>query len=188
MLVLGSSSEARKELLASLGIVPTKVIVPNIDEAVLPKELPLAYVKRMAFEKAKSIEISSNYHLITADTIVTAGRSILQKTEDERIARMYLKKLSGRRHKVYTSFCIKHKEFINSYTVKTTLKMRTLDTHEVEKYILSGEWRGKAGAYGIQGKASAFFPFVSGCFSNVIGLPLPKLISVLKGMKVDINK
>ena len=182
MLVLGSGSEARKELLCSVGIIPDKILVPEIDEYKPKKELPLNYVKRMAKEKSMAIDLKSNSYLITADTIVTLGREVLNKTDDRAVAKEHLNRLSGRRHHVYTSFCVRHQELFRSKTVKTQLKMKNLSSQEIDKYILSGEWAGRAGSYSIQGTAISFFPFISGCFSNVIGLPLPKLINVLKAM------
>ena len=181
-LILGSGSIARKELLKSVGLVPDKIEVPNIDERIKSNESPQSYVKRIAVEKAYAITSENDYFLITADTIVIVGSRILLKTFDDNKAREYLKLLSGRRHNVYTAFCVKHKGLLRLYMVKTTLKMRLLSQNEIETYIASEEWRGCAGAYSIQGRAKSFFPFISGCFSNVIGLPIPKLIKVLDGL------
>ena len=182
MLVLGSGSEARKKLLCSVGLIPDRIVVPNIDEYKQKKELPLSYVKRVAKEKSMAIDLESDSYLITADTIVTLGREVLNRTDDRVVAKEHLNRLSGRRHHVYTSFCIRHKQFFRNETVKTQLKMKNLSNDEIDKYISSDEWLGKAGSYSIQGTAISFFPFISGCFSNVIGLPLPKLINVLKAM------
>ena len=88
--------------------------------------------------------------------------------------------LSGRRHRVFTAFCVKHNGLIILKLVKTVLKMKLLTNEEIRAYIDSGEWVGCAGAYSIQGKAKCFFPFISGCYSNVVGLPLPSLIGVLR--------
>ena len=98
------------------------------------------------------------------------------KTSDEIRAERYLRLLSGRRHSVFTAFCVKHNDKIILKLVKTVLKMKLLT------YIDSGEWVGCAGAYSIQGKAKCFFPFISGCYSNVVGLPLPSLIGVLRAL------
>lgn len=182
MLVLGSGSEARKKLLCSVGLMPDKILVPKIDEFKPKKELPISYVRRMAKEKSMAIDLESGSYLITADTVVTLGREVLNKTDDRVVAREHLNRLSGRRHYVYTSFCVRSKEFFRNETVKTQLKMKNLSNQEIDKYILSNEWLGKAGSYSIQGTAIIFFPFISGCFSNVIGLPLPKLTNVLKAM------
>ena len=93
-----------------------------------------------------------------------------------------MKLLSGRRHSVFTAFCVKHNGSINLKLVKTVLKMRLLTEKEIMAYIECREWVGCAGGYSIQGRAKCFFPFISGCYSNVVGLPLPSLIGVLSGM------
>ncbi|MDC3081800.1 Maf family protein [Paracoccaceae bacterium] len=187
LFILGSGSVARKDLLKSIGLFPDRIEKPGVDETCKANEKPLSYVKRIAEDKAKAIKTEKQSFLITADTIVVAGRRILLKTYDETIARNYLRLLSGRRHTVFTAFCIKHNNIISLNLVKTSLKMRLLIEEEIEAYISSKEWLGCAGAYSIQGRAKVFFPIISGCFSNVIGLPLPKLISVLKGMGFSQN-
>ena len=173
---------ARLELLSSVGLAPDKIEVPSIDESLKQNETPRKYVMRVAKEKALSITTNDTDFLITADTIVTKGRNILISTDDEIKARQYLKSLSGRRHNVFTAFCIKHNGLLNLNLVKTSLKMCLLNEKEINEYIASKEWVGCAGAYSTQGRAKMFFPFISGCFSNVIGLPIPKLVSVLKGI------
>ncbi len=106
----------------------------------------------------------------------------MSKTYNEIEAADYLRFLSGRRHNVLTAFCVKHNGIVSLNLVKTSLKMRLLTEEEIIVYIASGEWEGAAGGYSIQGRAKSFFPFISGCFSNVIGLPVPKLIGVLNGL------
>ena len=181
-LILGSSSVARKELLSSVGIFPDKIEVPDVDESLRANENPRSYVMRIAKEKAISISTDESSFLITADTIVTLGQRVLLKTSDKTQALEYLKTLSGRRHNVFTAFCVKHNGSLSSNLVKTSLKMRLLTDKEMKEYIASNQWLGCAGGYSIQGRAKAFFPFISGCFSNVIGLPIPKLIGVLNGL------
>ena len=168
--------------MTSAGLTPSKIISPDIDEGIKRRERPIDYVKRMANLKVTSIATPENCYLITADTIVTKGRMILPKTYDEVEAKNYLRLLSGKRHKVFTAVCIKNKNKIRSFWEKTILKMRFLSDKEIGRYISTGEWKGKAGGYGIQGKANSFFPFISGCFSNIVGLPIPKLIGVLTAM------
>ena len=181
LLILGSGSVARKELLVSIGLVPDIIKKPEIDESLKPNESPVRYVKRMAEEKANAILLKKQPYLITADTIVVAGSRVLSKTTDEKVAYRYLRILSGRRHSVFTAFCVKHNGILSSKVVKTSLKMRLLSAKEINDYIACREWVGSAGAYRIQGRAKTFIPFISGCFSNVVGLPIPKLVSVLKG-------
>ena len=126
LLILGSGSAARRELLASIGLVPDIVKKPEIDESLKPNESPVNYVKRMAEEKANAILLKKQPYLITADTIVVAGSRVLLKTSDEKVAYRYLRMLSGRRHTVFTAFCVKHNGILSSKIVKTSLKMRLL--------------------------------------------------------------
>ena len=182
LLILGSGSVARKELLSSIGLMPDRVEVPDVDESVKLNESPRDYVRRIATLKANAISCERQSYLITADTVVTVGRRFLIKTFDEIRAEEYLRLLSGRRHNVFTAYCVKHNELIILKLVKTVLKMRLLTETEIRTYIESREWVGCAGAFSIQGRAKSFFPFISGCYSNVVGLPLPSLIRVLSGM------
>jgi len=182
LLILGSGSSARKELLSSIGLIPDKVVIPNVDESIKPNESPRHYVRRVATLKANAILSEKGAYIITADTTVTVGRRFLIKTYDEKRAEEYLRLLSGRRHSVFTAFCVKHNDFVILKLVKTVLKMRLLSEVEIRAYIDSREWVGCAGAYSIQGRAKCFFPFISGCYSNVVGLPIPSLISVLNSI------
>ena len=182
LLILGSGSIARKELLSSVGLIPDAVETPNVDESPKTNEKPRHYVSRVARLKAGAISCDKQSYLITADTIVTVGKRLLMKTSDETKAKEYLRLLSGRRHTVLTAFCVKHNDLIILKLVKTVLKMRLLTEEEIRAYIESKEWVGCAGAYSIQGRAKCFFPFISGCYSNVVGLPLPSLIGVLSTM------
>ena len=162
---------------------PSCTMDPGISENQKKNERAVDYVNRVARQKSEAINISSNQLLITADTIVVSGQRILHKTFNKNIAKSHLISLSGRRHKVLTSFCIKKGTIIRSATVKTTLKMRTMTSKDIDQYLSTDEWKGCAGGYSIQGRAVQFFPFISGCFTNIIGLPLPKLMNVLGGMK-----
>ena len=153
-----------------------------MDESHIPSKNARQYVKRIATQKAEAVFCEKQSYLITADTIVTAGRRLLLKTCDEKRAEEYLRFLSGRRHSVFTAFCVKHNGLVSLKLVQTVLKMKLLSEDEIRAYIVSREWEGCAGAYSIQGRAKCFFPFISGCHSNVIGLPLPSLINVLKAV------
>ena len=183
LLILGSGSNARKDLMYSAGLIPDKVEVPNIDESIELNESPRHYVRRVAHIKASSLPYEKRSYLITADTTVSVGKRVLVKTYDAVRAEECLRLLSGRRHSVFTAFCVKHNGLINFKLVKTILKMRLLTEKEIREYIDSREWVGCAGAYSIQGKAKCFFPFISGCYSNVVGLPLPSLIGVLSALE-----
>ena len=182
LLILGSGSIARKELLSSVDLVPDKVEIPKVDESIISNESPRHYVARIAHLKASAITCEKRSYLITADTAVTVGKRVLVKTSDAIKAEEYLRVLAGRRHNVFTAFCVKHNGLIISKLAKTVLKMRLLTEKEIKSYIETGEWVGCAGAYSIQGKAKCFFPFISGCYSNVVGLPLPSLMGVLSSM------
>ncbi len=182
LLILGSGSYARKELLNSVGLIPDKVVIPDVDEGLNLNESPGNYVTRIATQKANAINSEKGSYLITADTTVVVGRTFLMKTYDDAKAERYLRLLSGRRHSVFTAFCVKHSGLVRLGLVKTVLKMKLLTDKEIITYLDSREWVGCAGAYSIQGKAKCFFPFISGCHSNVVGLPLPKLTSVLNTM------
>ncbi len=183
MLILGSGSIAREELLNSVGLPPDRIEKPDVDESPKPNEHPRLYVSRIARLKASAISCDEQSYLITADTTVQVGKRALIKTSDKVKATEYLRLLAGRRHSVFTAFCVKHNGLINLKLVKTVLKMRFLTEEEIGEYIESGEWVGCAGAYSIQGRAKCFFPFISGCYSNVVGLPLPSLVRVLSAMK-----
>ena len=182
LLILGSGSIARKELLSSVGLIPDKIEIPNVDESVKSNEKARHYVTRIARLKASAISCDKQSYLITADTTVAVGKRFLIKTSNEIKAEKHLRLLSGRRHTVFTAFCVKHNDLIIMKFVKTVLKMRLLTEDEIKAYIDSREWVGCAGAYSIQGRAKCFFPFVSGCYSNVVGLPLPSLIGVLRAI------
>ena len=182
LLILGSGSIARKELLRSVGLSPDEVKIPNVDESLKPDENPRHYVGRVARLKASAISCDKRSYLITADTTVNVGTRVLAKTSNEIKAEEYLRLLSGRRHTVFTAFCVKHNDLIILKLVKTVLKMRLLTEQEIRAYIDSREWVGCAGAYSIQGRAKCFFPFISGCYSNVVGLPLPSLMGVLSAL------
>ena len=188
MLILASASKARLELLESVGITPDKILNTNIDETPKKSEKPLDYVSRIALEKNKTIKKKKIEIVLTADTVVALGRRILQKPNDEEEALYFLNLLSGRRHKVYTSICIFYKEKYYQKNVKTTLKMKRLSDDEKKCYLLTDEWKGKAGGYSIQGAASYFFPFISGSYSNVVGLPLTETVGMLLGIGFKIPK
>lgn len=172
-MILASASPRRLELLTLLGITPAKVVPADIDESERKGELPPAYVKRIAEAKARYIAQQFPDELVlAADTTVAVGRRILQKPANEKEARAFLKLMSGRRHRVMTCVAVVKSGKLRSRTVTTVVRFSRLTQAQVDDYIASGEWQGKAGAYAIQGKAAAFIPFISGSHSNVVGLPL----------------
>jgi septum formation protein len=205
-LILGSASPRRLDLLAQIGVVPDEVRSADIDETPKKGELPRAYVERMAREKAavlaaalrperpaRSPPISSKgvggggggggepTLILTADTEVSCGRRILGKPANEAEAVQFLLLLSGRRHRVTTAICLRlgAREWLRR--VETVVKFKRLSDAEISAYIRSGEWRGKAGAYAIQGLAGAFIPEIHGSYSNVVGLPLCEATGLLQG-------
>lgn len=172
--ILASASPRRLELLAQIGHKPTAVAPADIDENPYDREVPKTHAERLATQKAAKI---ANLHpgelILAADTVVACGKRILPKAEDEQTARACLKMLSGRRHRVITGISIvaaNGEQHTKSAT--TTVAFKRLSVAEMDQYIASGEWRGKAGGYAIQGLGAAFIRFISGSYSNVVGLPL----------------
>tara|TARA_B100000925_G_scaffold86635_1_gene62133 strand:- start:38 stop:625 length:588 start_codon:yes stop_codon:yes gene_type:complete len=182
LLILASASKARLELLKSVGISPEKIISTDINEKPKKNEKPLDYVFRIALEKNKAVKKNSSEIVLSADTIVAVGRRILLKPNNIDEASSFLSLLSGRRHRVHTSICIFYNHKFYQKNITTILKMKRLSDEEKKSYLESQEWRGKAGGYSIQGAASYFFPFISGSYSNVVGLPLTETINLLNGL------
>ena len=178
-LILGSGSPRRREILAQVGIVPFEIRAPNVDEAPLKKELPLQYCMRIAEKKIQAIKLADDEIAVCADTTVALGRKILGKPIDRAEAETFLSSLSGRRHKVITCVAIKKQNTIKTKEVVSRVKMRVVSPHEKEIYLDSGDWEGKAGAYGIQGPASAFIPWIGGSYTGIVGLPLTEAIGLL---------
>lgn len=183
-LVLGSASPRRLELLAQIGVVPDAVDPADIDETPLQGELPRAYALRLAVEKAQAVGARWDDALVLcADTVVSAGRRILDKPADETAARASLGLLSGRRHRVTSGVALFRTSDARLWSrrVETQVKMKRLSDAEIAAYLASGEWRGKAGGYAIQGQAGAFAPSINGSYSNVVGLPLAETAGMLEG-------
>ena len=168
--------------MAQIGVVPDLIAPADIDETPLKGELPRAYVKRMAREKCAAVNAGDpGAVILTADTVVSAGRRILGKPVDATEAAEFLLLLSGRRHRVTTSVCLSIDGAIRQKTVETRVKMKRLSDAEISAYIRSGEWRGKAGGYAIQGIGAAFIPWMSGSYTAVVGLPLTETAGLLTG-------
>ena len=179
-LTLGSTSPRRRDLLEQIGVKVDRISPADIDESPLANELPRVYVERISREKNSAIEASGL--VLTADTIVSAGRRILGKPADASEAAQFLMILSGRRHKVTTSICLRLDETVRQRTVETRVTMKRLSDHEISAYLRSGEWQGKAGGYAIQGIGAALIPEINGSYSNVVGLPLTETANLLQGM------
>lgn len=173
-LVLASASPRRLDLLARIGVTPDAVDPAEIDETPHAGELPPIHAARMAAAKAEAVAARHPGALVLgADTVVAAGRRILPKTEDEGEARRMLALLSGRRHRVLTAVTLIDAEGTARHRLSTSIvAFKRLSDAELDAYLASGEWRGKAGGYAIQGRAEALVRFLSGSHSGVVGLPL----------------
>jgi septum formation protein len=185
--ILASASPRRLALLLQIGVTPDHVIPADIDETPCADELPLAYVRRMAEEKAAHVfEQHPNNRVLAADTTIILGRRIIGKPADRVDAKKILLLLSGRRHQVATAICLcapNHKPRMR--VVETVVNFKRLCPKELEWYLDSGEWKGKAGAYAIQGRAEIFVKAINGSFSNIVGLPLYEAANLLQ---VELDK
>lgn len=182
-LVLASASPRRLALLRQIGVEPDAVVAADADETELPGELPRDYVLRVALAKAAVIRAVETASLVlAADTAVACGRRILPKTEDEAAARTCLELMSGRAHRVFSGIALISPEGIaRSRVVETRVKVARLEALDIAAYVASGEWRGKAGGYAIQGLFSKHVISIVGSYSNIVGLPLYETANLLKG-------
>lgn len=178
-LILGSASPRRLDLLAQLGVVPDAVRPADIDETPQKGELPRAYCARIALEKARATPCAEDEAILCGDTTVAVGRRILGKPETAAQAAEFLILMGGRRHSVITSVVLRTAAKIWQRQVVSFVRMKRLSDRELNAYLDSGEWRGKAGGYGIQGRAAAFIPWISGSHSAIIGLPLHETAQLL---------
>jgi septum formation protein len=177
--ILGSASPRRKELLAQIGIVPDAILPPDIDEEPRKGELPRPYCARLAREKVCAVTAGVDDIVLCADTTVALGRRILGKPQDAGEAARFLTDLGGRRHQVITAVAVRRGDRIWTRDSVSAVKMKRLSDLELNAYLISDEWRGKAGGYAIQGAASAFIPWISGSFTGIVGLPLAETAALL---------
>ena len=181
MLVLASSSPRRRDLLARLGVVPSRVASPDIDESPHRVEVPRAYALRLAVEKACAVDRAAGEIVIAGDTTIALGRRILPPADTADIQRDLLGKLSGRRHHCLSAVCvIDAAGTVRTRLADTIVAFKPLSSDEIDDYIACGEGLGKAGGYAIQGRAEAFVRFLSGSHSGVVGLPLFETRALLK--------
>jgi|TARA_B100000614_G_scaffold207947_1_gene190524 septum formation protein len=181
-LVLASASPRRLALLAQIGIEPDLVVAADIDETPKRNELPRDHAERLAREKAETVASThDDAFVIGADTVVACGRRILPKPEIAADARKCLELLSGRAHRVYTGFCLVAPGRKALRVSETRVTFKRLSDEEVAFYLASGEWRGKAGGYAIQGLAAMFVRSLAGSHSAVVGLPLFETAALLSG-------
>src|SRR6187551_437769 len=188
-LVLASGSPRRVTLVNQAGIEPDALRPADIDETPKRGELPRACANRLARAKAEAAlelvrmdeELKGSY-ILAADTVVAVGRRILPKAELLDEAAQCLRLLSGRNHRVYTSIClVTPKESFRQRLVETRVRFKRLSSEDIEAYLASGEWRGKAGGYAAQGIAGSFIVKMVGSYTNVVGLPLYETVSLLSG-------
>ncbi len=179
-LILGSVSPRRRELLAQIGVTPDDIRPSGIDETPLKGELPRPCCIRLAREKALAVSAAGDEAVLAADTVVALGRRILGKPADATEARAFLRLMSGRRHKVITAVALRKGGSVWQKDVLTTVRMKPLGDRDIDAYIESGEWDGKAGAYSIQGLTAQFIPWLSGSYTAVVGLPLAETAALLR--------
>ena len=188
-LVLASASPRRLALLEQAGLVPDLLNPVDIDETPQRRETPRAFVLRMAREKAAAAAaqplvraLEGPVFILAADTVVALGRRIMGKAATAEEAASALRLLSGRAHRVLTAISlITPKGARRTKLVETKVRFKRLSRADVETYLASDEWRGKAGAYAIQGRAGAFVRHINGSYTGVVGLPLYQTVSLLEG-------
>jgi len=183
-LVLASASPRRRELLEQLGLT-LQVTPANIDETPLPGERPTEYVRRVASAKCDAVAAARapDLPVVGADTIVIVDDQILGQPRDEEDARRMLLLLAGRRHDVTTAYRVSFGGRTLDRAVTTIVSFRSLQPAEVDAYVASGEWKGKAGGYAVQGRAGAFVTELRGSHTNVIGLPLSEVLADLQALQ-----
>ncbi len=183
-LVLASASPRRRDLLAQIGLIPDAVRAAEIDETPLKNELPRDLAQRLANAKALAVAAAAGGDFVlAADTVVARGRRILPKTETEAEARACLTLLSGAAHRVYTAVvAVAPGGRSAARLVETRVRFKRLSPQDIAGYLASGEWRGKAGGYAVQGLAGRFVIALHGSYSAVVGLPLYETASLLEGL------
>jgi len=180
-LILASASPRRQQLLARIGVTADAIVPADIDETPIKAELPRVYARRMAAQKA---QVVASQHpdsaVLSGDTVVAVGRRILPKAESEAEARMCLELVSGRRHMVLSAVTLMLPDGRSLHRLsESAVIFKRLHADEVDAYIASGEWQGKAGGYAIQGSAEALIRSMAGSYSGIMGLPLYETRSML---------
>jgi nucleoside triphosphate pyrophosphatase len=184
ILVLASASPRRLELLRQIAIVPDEIDPAELDETPLKGELPTQHVIRLARAKAEAVRARHpDAFILAADTVVACGRRILGQPADEAAARGFLTLLSGRRHRVYGGVAVAAPDGrMATRRVVSQVGFKRLTEAEIAGYLATEEWRGKAGAYAIQGRAAEFVSWIAGSYPNVVGLPLYETAQLLCGL------
>ncbi|MBP2235685.1 septum formation protein [Sinorhizobium kostiense] len=194
-LILASGSPRRVELLVQVGIEPARLLPMDLDETPKRAEHPRSLARRLSAEKAKAalaaIKGEADWHgsyILAADTVVCVGRRILPKPELISEASSALHLLSGRSHRVYTGICLVTPDrTFRQKVVDTKVRFKRLSNLDIESYLASGQWRGKAGGYAIQGIAGSFVVKLVGSYTNVVGLPLYETVNLLVGEGFDVH-
>ena len=186
--ILGSGSPRRLDLLAQLGVQPDAVRPPDINEDPLKAELPRPYCARIAREKVAAVQAADDDVVLCADTTVALGRRILGKPADAGEAAAFLHALSGRRHRVITAVAVRRGSKIWERAVVSQVQVKRLSDQEINAYLATGDWQGKAGGYAIQGPAGAFIPWISGSFTGIVGLPLAETAGLLQAAGYPLYK
>ncbi|NRG19546.1 Maf-like protein [Rhizobiales bacterium] len=189
-LILASGSPRRLALLQQIGIDPDKLLPADIDESPHRGESPRALATRLARTKAEAarrdadrLVEGADTVILAADTVVAVGRRVLPKAETSDQADACLQLLSGRAHRVYTGVCVSaSKGVLRQRVIETRVRFKRLSRQEIRDYLASGEWRGKAGGYAIQGLAGSFVAKLVGSYPNVVGLPLYETATLLSGV------
>lgn len=180
-LILASASPRRQDLLEAIGMPPDAILPTDIDETPRKAELPAELALRLAREKAAACQAEG--YVLAADTVVGVGRRILPKAETVEEAEACLRLMSGRAHQVITGVCVRAPDGRSaSRVVMTRVRMKRLSEREIADYLASGEWQGKAGGYGIQGRAGAFILSLNGSYTGVVGLPVYETRTLLEGL------
>ncbi len=184
ILVLASASPRRRDLLSQIALPPAVVDPADVDETPRRRELPADHARRLAHDKLEAVAARHpGAFVLAADTVVAVGRRILPKPADEAEARRCLLLLSGRRHRVHGGLAVAAPDGrVRQRMVTTAVAFKRLEPREIEDYLASGEWRGKAGGYAVQGLAAAFVRQLVGSYSNVVGLPLFETRTLLHGL------
>jgi len=181
-LILASASPRRRELLIQIGAPADRIAPTDIDETAQPGETPRALALRLAQGKLAAAQHPGCF-VLASDTVVGVGRRILPKTETREEAEACLKLMSGRNHRVYTGVAARGPDGREaSRVVETRVAMKRLDAGEIAAYLDSGEWKGKAGGYGIQGRAGAYIENLIGSYTGVVGLPVYETRQLLVGL------
>jgi septum formation protein len=188
-IILASGSPRRLALMNQMGLEPKAVIPAEIDETPKPREAPRLLAARLARGKAETAqktvrrdpELAEGF-ILAADTVVAVGSRILPKTELVDEAAACLRLLSGRAHRVFTGVCLATPGgALRERVVETRVRFKRLSSEDLDAYLASGEWRGKAGGYAIQGIAGGFVIKLIGSYTSVVGLPLYEVMSLLGG-------